>query len=316
MANGNIQELGIVRPLFWGAEVVEIRTDDETPWAIFRVPKAPYDRAGNVQIMDCRSETVEAVKKVLEKSKLRRKTEAFGEAARHARTVLNSGAADAVIFQRDVVGGGMNVILNPTTKQPAKALALVRTAGWYAVWPYLGRPFEQARRHGSEMVTYHLHTVVAEPNRPARVWQLHPDHPMLFEVSLEEGLVVKTFVESKSAATAEVTPPAEAPVVTERPTGPEAGAPRSDKPTTRKRVVTTERPEPAGKSDELKEAIGGPVKNGELTKLAEMKIGTAQEFLDYAKQDPSGLIEATGIAKSRLTKAVSKAKTWLKKHGG
>lgn len=97
-----------------------------------------------------------------------------------------------------------------------------------------------------------------------------------------------------------------------------ARAAEPPKATARKRVPKAA-PEPAAteaEESELKEALAGPVKNGELAALAKNGISTVQEFLEWADQDPGELMKVSGITKSRLVKAVDAAKTWLAKHGG
>lgn len=205
MSNGSL-ELGIIQLITNRAETVEVRKDGADEYAIFRVPVMKHDQSDCVQIADCRAETVQAAREALDTST--RYFEARGArkhsledervtTLRAARSALNAGAADA-LFQRKVIGGGkgekITIALYPTDEEPEAVLALIHTEGTWNKWPVgFERPIQKVRHERGQRVFCHLHLALAETRRPVSIWQLDPNRPVLFRVSLEEGLQIQAF---------------------------------------------------------------------------------------------------------------------------
>lgn len=200
-------ELGVVRSVFGRAEIVEVRHEDGIDWGVFRVPIGPGDQSQRVVIADSRAETVAAAKEALEVSaeyyrlrgnKKRELEDRRVETLRAARAALNSGCADAM-FSRIVIGGGrqekISFALFPCDdNKPERTLALVHTTGRYNRHPIFGdeRALHFAKGPKGRQYHYDLHMVVAG-EKPIYIWQLDPHRPVLFYVSLQEGLTIQAY---------------------------------------------------------------------------------------------------------------------------
>ena len=258
MGNSDTIDLGIIRPIFVRAELVEIRKDSGEEWATFRVPIALGDQSQVVMIADCREATVEAAKCALkigaEYYNARGKAKQALEDARvsslkEARATLNSGLADAAM-KRSVVGGGkrekVSFALWPCDEDEADSVvALIHTQGPYHrdFAPGDCRPLRFSKKERGRLVVHHLHIVITKSLE--RIWQLLWPKPLLFCISLIDGVVVHTFREEEPEpgdhdAKPIVEPePAPAPEPKDEP-APEPAAPTIKAPAVRRKVPKTE----------------------------------------------------------------------------
>lgn len=209
MGNGDptIKRIGMVQPNFERAEISEIREKLQgRDWAVFRVPVVRGDDSSTIQILDCRPDTLKMAEAALAistkyrnaRGKARKDLETERlNALRAVRTALNDTPAEAVT-RYQVLGGGkserISIILYPTEEQPEQIMALVHTAGWYSRLPFdesAERPMHYTKGRRNEQKHFHAHLVVTDEE--VKIWQMNEEVPMLFKISLENGVEAIAF---------------------------------------------------------------------------------------------------------------------------
>lgn len=185
-----------VRPAFGNIEVAEIKKDGKTDWAIFRVPVMPGDKTGAVQVLDKRPETVAAVKEVCNLPK-RPGKDILRQTANKALDCLNSGSMNVEIIEREMVGGGISVVLTKESNRPAEsALVALSVRSHYSCYGLAFRPFTKSRLEsqpdGKKLRRfYHLLLVLIEDGKGMEVWQTDKEQPVRFEIN-SDGEISQT----------------------------------------------------------------------------------------------------------------------------